>query len=165
MTTVRLPMAASLPLPDDLTARVRRYAVLMTLGFILAGNALFLLALWASGLDLDRVFAERELFDPANDICLRMAWYRPQGEADPVRLCKEWINLKDSSGQVHKFEKDLPITKGSDGKFYIHPPNAGDGRIIALLIFVIAIIAAGMWGQRHLIRRYRARLTAAPKDL
>ena len=144
----------------EVAARVRSFAVRLTIGFIIAANALFLAALWVSGLDLDQVFAERDLFDPVRDVCLRMAWYRPQGEQEPVRLCKEWINLQDSSGKVHKFEKDVPITKGTDGKFYVHPPNPGDGRIIALLIFVIATIAAGMWIQRTLIARYRSRLLA-----
>ena len=144
----------------EVAARVRSFAVRLTVGFIIAANALFLAALWVSGLDLDQVFAERDLFDPVRDVCLRMAWYRPQGEQEPVRLCKEWINLQDSSGKVHKFEKDVPITKGTDGKFYVHPPNPGDGRIIALLIFVIATIVAGMWIQRTLIARYRSRLLA-----
>ena len=144
----------------EVAARVRSFAVRLTIGFIIAANALFLVALWVSGLDLDQVFGERDLFDPVRDVCLRMAWYRPQGEQEPVRLCKEWINLQDSSGKVHKFEKNVPITKGTDGKFYVHPPNPGDGRIIALLIFVIATIVAGMWIQRVLIARYRSRLLA-----
>jgi hypothetical protein len=144
----------------EVAARVRWFAVRLTIGFILAANVLFLFALWISGLDLDQVFGEQDLFDPVRDVCLRMAWYRPQGERDPVRLCKEWINLKDSSGQVHKFEKDAPITKGKDGKFYVQPPNPGDGRIIALLIFVIAVVVTGMWAQRVLIARYRSRLLA-----
>jgi hypothetical protein len=144
----------------EVAARVRSFAVRLTIGFIIAANALFLAALWVSGLDLDQVFGERDLFDPVRDVCLRMAWYRPQGEQEPVRLCKEWINLQDSSGKVHKFEKNVPITKGTDGKFYVHPPNPGDGRIIALLIFVIATIVAGMWIQRALIARYRSRLLA-----
>ena len=148
------------PSPDELTRRLRRFSIRLTVSFILTANVLFLSALWVSGLDLDQVFGERDLFDPVRDVCLRMAWYRPQGEQDPVRLCKEWINLKDSSGKVHKFEKDAPITKGTDGKFYVHPANPGDGRIIALLIFVIAMIAAGMWAQRVLIARYRSRLLA-----
>jgi len=144
----------------EVPARVRSFAVRLTIGFIIAANALFLTALWISGLDLDQLFGDRDLFDPVRDVCLRMAWYRPEGEQERVRLCKEWINLKDSSGKVHKFEKDAPITKGKDGKFYVHPPNPGDGRIIALLIFVIAMIVGGMWAQRVLIARYRSRLLA-----
>jgi hypothetical protein len=153
-------MTAQTTAAPEVVARVRWFAVRLTIGFIIAANALFLSALWISGLDLDLVFAERDLFNPTQDICLRMAWYRPQGEQDPVRLCKEWINLKDSSGKVHKFSKDVPITKGRDGKFYLHQPTAGDGRIIALLIFVIVLVVGGMWAQRILIARYRARLVA-----
>ena len=157
-------MTAKTTAAPEVAARVRWFAVRLTIGFIVAANALFLSALWVSGLDLDQVFGEHDLFDPAQDICLRMAWYRPQDEQDPVRLCKEWINLKDASGKVHKFAKDVPITKGTDGKFYLHPPAAGDGRIIALLIFVIVVVACGMWAERVLIARYRARLVAGKPE-
>ena len=140
--------------------KVRRFTVRLAVGFIIGGNALFLLGLWASGLDLDKVFAERVFFDPTKDICLRMAWYKPTGEKDPVRLCKEWISLGDPSGQVHKFQKDLEIVKGTDGKVYASSVPA-DGRIIAIVLLVVTIVAGGMWLQRYLIARYRARLAAA----
>jgi hypothetical protein len=38
--------------------------------------------------------------------------------------------------------------------------GAGDGRLIALVVFVVALVAGGMWLQRYLIARYRARLSA-----
>ena len=114
-------------------------------------------------MDLDQIFAERDFFDPTRDICLRMAWYKPLGEQDPVRLCKEWINLGDPTGSVHKFNKGLQIVKGTDGKVYVKE-SAGDGRLIAVVITVVLLVAGGMWLQRHLIARYRARLaTAADK--
>jgi hypothetical protein len=146
--------------PDrQMAARLRRYTVGLAVCFIIGINALFLLALWGSGLDLDRIFADRDFFDPIHDICLRMAWYKPVGEKDPVRLCKEWINLGDSSGQVHQNQKDMVIVKGTDGKVYAKE-GAGDGRLIAFVLFLVAIVAGGMWLQRFLIARYRARLTA-----
>lgn len=140
-------------------AKIRRFTVRLAVGFIIGGNALFLLGLWASGLDLDKVFAERDFFDPTKDVCLRLAWYKPIGENDPVRLCKEWINLGDPSGQVHKVQKDLEIVKGTDGKVYASSVPA-DGRVIAVVLLVVAIVAGGMWLQRYLIARYRARLSA-----
>jgi len=140
--------------------KVRWFAVRLAVGFIIVGNALFLLGLWASGLDLDKVFADRDFFDPTKDVCLRLAWYKPAGEKDPVRLCKEWINLGDPSGKVHKFQKDLEIVKGSDGKVYASSVPA-DGRVIAVVLLVVTIVAGGMWLQRYLIARYRARLAAA----
>jgi len=147
-------------LDERAAARVRRYAVGMTICFIIVVNTLFLLVLWGSGVDLDRLFADRDYFDPAQDVCLRMAWYKPVGEKDPVRLCKEWINLGDPSGQVHKNQTDLKIVKGADGKVYAKE-GPGDGRLIAVVVFVIALVAGGIWLQRHLIARYRARLAGA----
>src|SRR5437660_12304219 len=98
--------------------QVRRYTVRLAVCLIVGVNALFLLVLWGSGVDLDQIFAERDFFDPTRDICLRMAWYKPVGEQDPVRLCKEWINLGDPAGRVHKFNKDLQVLTGTDGKVY-----------------------------------------------
>lgn len=153
--------AAELPSTEQqISDRVRRFTISLLICFIVGANALFLLVLWGSGLDLDRIFAEREFFDPARDVCLRMAWYRPEGEREPVRLCKEWINLGDPSGNVHQNQKDMVIVKGTDGKVYAKE-GAGDGRLIALVVFVIALVAGGMWLQRYLIARYRSRLAAA----
>jgi hypothetical protein len=89
-----------------------------------------------------------------------MAWYRPAGEQEPIRLCKEWINLGDPTGRVHNFNKDLQVIKGTDGKVYAME-GAGDGRLIAVVIIVVLLVAGGIWLQRHLIARYRARLAAA----
>ena len=149
--------------PDEvIAARLKRYRVRLAIGFIIGGNALFLLGLWASGLDLDKVFAERDFFDPVRDVCLRLAWYMPVGEKDPVRLCKEWITLSDTSGQVHKVQNDMKIVKGSDGKVYASSVPA-DGRVIVVIFLVVAIVGGGMWLQRYLIARYRARLMADRK--
>src|SRR5207244_9093510 len=68
--------------------QVRRYTVRLAVCLIIGVNALFLLVLWGSGVDLDQIFAERDFFDPTSDICLRMAWYKPLGEQDPVRLAE-----------------------------------------------------------------------------
>ena len=43
-----------------ITNQVKRFTVRLTIGFIIVVNALFLLGLWGSGLDLDRIFADRE---------------------------------------------------------------------------------------------------------
>jgi len=152
--------AALTAVEQRITERVKRFTLVLTVGFIIGVNALFLLGLWGSGLDLDRLFAEREFFDPVHDVCLRLAWYKPVGEKDPVRLCKEWIHLDDPSGKVHQNWKDMVIVKGTDGKVYAQE-GAGDGRLAGLVVFVVALVAGGIWLQRHLIARYRARLAAA----
>src|SRR5206468_8461274 len=56
--------------------QVRRYTIRLAVCLIIGVNALFLLVLWGSGVDLDQIFAERDFFDPTRDICLRMAWYK-----------------------------------------------------------------------------------------
>jgi len=142
------------------TARVRRFTVGLTIGMIIAINALFLLILRGSGLDLDRIFADRDFFDPVHDVCLRLAWYNPVGEKEPVRLCQEWINLGDPSGKVYRNHQDMLVVKGTDGKVYA-TEGAGDGRLVALVVCVIALVAGGVWLQRYLIARYRARLAVA----
>ena len=140
--------------------QVRRFTVRLAICFIIGANVIFFLVLWSSGLDLDRIFADRDFFDPIHDVCLRMAWYKPVGEKEPVRLCKEWLNLGDPSGKVHQNQKDMVIVKGTDGKVYAQE-GAGDGRLVAVVVLVVAIVAGGMWLQRYLIARYRARLAAA----
>jgi len=150
------------PADQRIADQVRRYTVRLAVCLIIGVNALFLLVLWGSGVDLDQIFAERDFFDPIRDICLRMAWYKPVGEREPVRLCKEWINLGDPSGRVHTFNKDLQVVKGTDGKVYAME-GAGDGRLIAVVIVVVLLVAGGIWLQRHLITRYRDRLSA-PAD-
>src|SRR5437879_11691434 len=87
--------------------QVRRYTVRLAVCLIIGVNALFLLVLWGSGVDLDQIFAERDFFDPARAICLRMAWYKPLGEQDQVRMCKEWLNMGGHSGRVHPFDTNL----------------------------------------------------------
>src|SRR5207237_7660418 len=98
--------------------QVRRYTGRLAVCLIVGVNALFLLVLWGSGVDLDQIFAERDFCDPIRDICLRMAWYKPVGEREPVRLCKEGINLDDPTGRAHNSNKDLQLINGTDGKVY-----------------------------------------------
>ena len=156
--------AAEQPASEQRIAeQVRRFTVRLAVGFIIGANALFLLGLWASGLDLDKVFGERDFFDPVRDVCLRLAWYKPAGEKDPVRLCKEWINLGDPFGKVHANQKDMVIVKGTDGKVYASSVPA-DGRVIVVVLLVVTIVAGGMWLQRYLIARYRSRLAAAAEE-
>ncbi len=154
-----MDVTAQIDSEERILHRVKRFTVSLTIGFIIGINALFLLVLWGSGLDLDRIFAERDFFDPVRDVCLRLAWYKPEGEKEPVRLCKEWINLGDPAGNVHRNQQDIVIVKGADGKVYAKE-GVGDGRLVALVIVVVALVAGGVWLQRHLIARYRSRLAS-----
>src|SRR5205809_5469995 len=58
------------------------------------------------------------------------------------------------------WSSDVCSSDLTDGKVYVKE-GAGDGRLIAVVIIVVLLVAGGMWLQRRLIARYRARLAAA----
>lgn len=141
--------------------RVRRFSILVTLALILACNAAILIGIWASGINLDGVFRAPDRFDPNRDECLRYNWHKVSGVQQPVRLCYEWINLSDPSGNTHTFQPDTDIVLGADGKLHYAQEEQVDSRLLLLLAFVGAVLAAGMALSRFLITRYRLRLEAS----
>jgi len=138
--------------------RVRRFSVLVTLTLILACNAVILLGIWASGINLDGVFRAPDRFDSNRDECLRYNWHKVSGVQQPVRLCYEWINLSDPSGNTHTFQPDTEIVLGMDGKLHYARGEWVDSRLLLLLAFAGAVLAAGMTLSKFLITRYRTRL-------
>lgn len=138
--------------------RVRRYSYRVTVGLIVLCNAVLLLGVWASGVDLEELFATPDRFNPAKDICLRLSWHKVDGLARPVQLCYEWINLSDPSGETHKFQPGTQVVKGADGKLYYDDGVRMDYRVFVLGAFVAAVVALGIVLKRYLIGRYRGRL-------
>jgi hypothetical protein len=135
--------------------RVRRFSVLVTLALIATCNAIILLGIWASGINLDGLFRAPDRFDPNRDECLRYNWHKVSGVQQPVRLCYEWINLSDPSGNTHTFQTDTDIVLGADGKLHYAQGERVDSRLLLLLAFVGAVLAAGITALKFLIRRYR----------
>ncbi|MBM4124079.1 MAG: hypothetical protein FJ246_03850 [Nitrospira sp.] len=144
--------------PEERARRLTRYTYGVSAAMILLCNAVFLLGLWGSGINLDGLIRTPDLFDPARDICLRLSWQKVTGAAEPVRLCQEWINLSDPSGDTHVFQRDVAVVQGADGKLYFDQPARVDYRLFLLGAFVVAVIAGGLKLKRHLIARYRLRL-------
>lgn len=146
---------------DQRDRQVRRYATRVTIGVTVLCNSLFLIGVWASGVDLDRLIRMPDEYDPRQDVCVRFAWHRVAGLEEPVRLCSEWINLSDPSGNTHQFQRDTAVVQSADGKLYFeHAPRVGY-RLLVIVVFVILVIAFGMVLNRYLIARYRLRLEAA----
>ena len=141
--------------------RVRRFSVLVTLVLITVCNAIILLGIWASGINLDGLFRAPDRFDPSRDECLRYNWRKVSGVQQPVRLCYEWINLSDPSGNTHTVQADTDIVLGADGKLHYAQGERVDSRLLLLLAFVGAVVAAGVTVSKLLIRRYRLRQEAA----
>lgn len=145
---------------EDHDARVRRYASRVTIAIILLCNTVLLLGLWASGIDLDQLIRTPDVFDPEKDVCVRVGWHKVAGLDKPVRLCSEWIDLSDRSGETHTFQRDTSVVEGADGRLYFdHGPRV-DYRIAVLGLWFLAVISTGIIVNRYLIARYRARLEA-----
>jgi hypothetical protein len=146
------------PDPDRNTQKLRRFSLGVSVALAVLCNAIFLLGLWGSGINLDTLIRTPELFDPAKDVCLRLGWHRVAGIEDPIRLCNEWIQLSDPSGETHKLRQETKVVKGADGRLYFDHGARVDYRLALYGAFVAAVIAAGLLVKRYLIARYRVRL-------
>ena len=140
--------------------RVRRFSVLTTLALIVLCNAIILLGIRASGINLDGLFRSPDRFSPSRDVCLRYNWHKVSGVQEPVRLCYEWINLSDPTGNTHTFQEDTDIVLGADGKLHYEDSGRVDSRLFVLLAFAGTVLALGMALSKFLIARYRLRLEA-----
>jgi hypothetical protein len=142
-------------------ALVRRFARVVSLAMMIFCNAIVLVGLWASGINLDELAATPDVFNSKQDICLRLGWQSIKGAKDPVRLCSEWINLADPSGKTHQIQREIKLRQGPDGQYYVDRGIHADYRLLVLLLFVVAVIAFGLVVKWYLVSRYRLRLESA----
>ena len=150
-------------LQERKATKLRRFTHVVTAAMIVLCNAVFLLGLWGSGVNLDTLIRTPDLFNPAKDVCLRLGWHRVVGIQDPVRLCNEWINLSDPSGETHQFQRDTKIVKGVDGRLYFDHGAQVDYRLLVFGLFVVGLLVLGVTVQRYVIARYRLRLESGNK--
>lgn len=143
---------------SDLSRRVQRYTHFVTIGLFLGCNALLFAGLWVSGVDLEAALAKPELYDPANGHCVGVQWKKVVGAEGLVKVCQEWIDFSDISGQTHSLASDRALAMGADGNLYFRGQSSENYRLIALTIFAIVVMAGGMWLKRQLIAKYQIRL-------
>ncbi len=124
-------------------------------------NVIVLVGLWVSGINLDELAATPDVFNPKQDICLRLRWQLIIGASDPVPFCSEWINLSDPSGQTHQVQREVTFQQGPDGQYYASQGIHADYRLLILVLFVMAVIASGLVAKWYLVSRYRLRLESA----
>ena len=141
--------------------KVRRFTIGVSLAMMILCNAIVLVGLWASGINLDELATTPDVFNSKQDICLRLGWQSVTGAAEPVRLCSEWINLSDPSGKTHQIQREIKLRQGSDGQYYVDQVIHADYRLLILVMFVIAVIAFGLVAKWYLVSRYRLRLESA----
>ena len=114
-----------------------------------------------SGLDLDFVLTNSELYDPASGHCVRVTWKKVLGMDSPVQVCSEWLDTTDPTGQVHKLRRSEPLAMGSNGNLYYLNARKADRQFLGLLAFTVLVIFLGMWVKRFLINWYQLRLSAS----
>ncbi|MCX5728472.1 MAG: hypothetical protein NTZ28_06500, partial [Nitrospirae bacterium] len=104
----------SQPSSDDQrrARKVRWFTISVSLAMMVLCNAIVLVGLWASGINLDELAATPDVFNSKQDICLRLGWQPITGAAEPVRLCSEWINLSDPSGKTHQIQREITLRQG-----------------------------------------------------
>jgi len=153
----------SQPLSEDQrrAKRVRRFTIGVSLAMMILCNAIVLVGLWASGINLDELATTPDVFNAKKDICLRLGWQSVTGAADPVSLCTEWINLSDPSGKTHQIQREITLRQGPNGQYYADGGTHADYRLLILMLFVVAVIACGLVAKWYLVSRYRQRLESA----
>ena len=157
-------VSLSQPSSDDQgrAKRVRRFSIGVSLAMIVICNAIVLVGLWASGINLDELVATPDVFNSKHDICLRFAWQPATGTAEPIRICSEWINLSDPSGKTHQLQREIKFREGPDGgQYYVEQGEHADYRLLLLVLVVIAVIAFGLVVKWYLVGWYRLRLESA----
>ena len=142
----------------DTSRRVRQFTLVVTGALIIGCNALLLAGLWVSEVDLETTLSKPELYDPANGHCVRVMWSKIEGADGFVKVCAEWLDFSDISGQTHVLPEGKTLAMGPDGNIYFSGNDADNFRLIALMIFAIVVIASGMWIKRVLIAKYHEHL-------
>lgn len=142
----------------EISRRLKRFTLLVTVALIIGCNALLLAGLWVSGVDLERTLSKSELYDPDNGHCVRVTWLKIVGADGLVKVCTEWLDFSDFSGETHILPEGNTLAMGPDGNLYVSGNAAENYRLIALMIFAIVVIVSGMWTKRVLLAKYHNHL-------
>ena len=145
-------------------SRFRWFRFGVTILLIIVCNSLLLGGLWASGLDLDFVLTNVELYDPASGHCVRAAWTSVSGIEQPIQVCTEWLDTTDPTGHLHTLRKNEPLAMGVSGNLYYQNARKTDRHLLGLLAFTVVVIVLGMWAKRFLLKWYQLRLNEDPQS-
>ena len=130
----------------------------VTLSLIVVCNVVLLSALWVSGLDLDFVLTNSELYDPQAGHCVGVAWADVTGVEGPIRVCSEWLDTTDPTGRIHTLRPGEPLAMSDDGNLYYANARDAEHGVLGLLLFAAAVIYLGMRTKRVLLTWYETRL-------
>lgn len=145
--------------------KMRWFSRGVTIGLIVICNALLLGGWWISGVDLESALSKPELYDPRNGHCVGVTWAKVEGVDGLLKVCTEWLDFSDISGEIHRLPPDKAIAMGADGNLYFPGQVNENYRLIGLVFFVIVVVASGMWLKRVLIGKYSDYLQAADQHI
>ncbi len=143
--------------------KMRWFSWLVTGGLIVVCNLLLLIGLWISGVDLETALSKPELYDPQNGHCVGVTWAKVDGVDGLIKVCTEWLDFSDISGEIHRLPPGKALAMGADGNLYFAGQPGENYRLIGLVIFVIVVVASGMWLKRYLIGKYHYHLQASDR--
>lgn len=139
-------------------SRFRWFSFGVTFLLIIVCNSMLLGGLWASGLDLDFVLTNSELYDPKSGHCVGVVVTNVSGVDSPIQVCSKWLDTTDPTGQVHTLRENEPLSMDANGNLYYLNARKGDHQLLGLLAFTIVVIACGARLKRLLITWYWRRL-------
>ncbi len=138
--------------------KMRWFSWLVTGSLIVICNVLLFIGLWVSGVDLETALSKPELYDPQNGHCVGVTWSKVDGVEGLIKVCTEWLDFSDISGEIHRLPPGKALAMGADGNLYFSGQTGENYRLIGLVIFVIVVVASGMWLKRFLIGKYQFHL-------
>ena len=148
----------------DVASRINRlkwFTAGVSIILILLCNAMFVVGWWVSGVNLDRALSNPEIYDPTNSYCVQVVWTHVIGVEGPVKVCSEWLDVSDPSGNTHALRQDTALAMAADGQLYYQGQREEDFRLMGLVVFVIVVVGLGVWVKHYLIVQYRIRLQAS----
>ena len=141
-----------------LELRIYRHRVMI--GVALGCSVLFLGGLRLTGTDLNNFLPTgSRVFSEKSHVCLKTQTVPAPDGGEQFKVCTEWIDLTDTTGQIHTMKlEDLQIRPKPNGGYQANLKRAINYRLIVLVAFLGVIIFTGMRVQRVLINRFKRRL-------
>ncbi|GJL65906.1 MAG: hypothetical protein NPIRA05_08770 [Nitrospirales bacterium] len=139
---------------DDRDRRLIWFSRGVTVVLILVCNGLLVFGWWMSGLNLDVALSKPELYDVSSHYCVKVTFMKVVGVERPMKVCTEWLDLADPSGNTHTIREGQALTVGVNGALHYQEQRNEDYRLIGLVLFVILVMGSGMWAKQYVIAQY-----------
>ncbi|MCA9473038.1 MAG: hypothetical protein MRJ96_11035 [Nitrospirales bacterium] len=146
-------------MPDSsYDTRMRWFARGITVLLIVVCNGLLVFGWWVSGLNLEVALSKPEIYDVKSHYCVRVKWMEVGGVDQRVKVCTEWLDLSDPTGNTHSIREGEALTVDMKGELQYQHQRDEDYRLLALILFVVLVIGTGMWAKRVMLTRYAKHL-------